>query len=266
MQQARDFLAECDGVANLLAPLSEDDFARQTQFKGWTINEIMQHLCFFDRLAALSVTDADAFDAAYRALNDLRHKGASLTEATDLVLGGLSGVNLRSAWEQGARDVAAVFEKTDPKERVKWVGPSMSARSSITARLMETWSHAQAIYDLLGVRRVNSDGIANIVRLGVNTFGWTFINRAEPVPDMMPLLTLDAPSGAVWNFGDADSGESIKGLAEEFCMVVTQTRNIADTSLQVTGPNAARWMEVAQCFAGAPNMPPAAGSRFSTKD
>jgi len=263
MQQARDFLNECQAVARLLAPLGADDFRRETQFKGWTINEILQHLHFFDRLAGLSITDPDSFDAGYAALNDKRAQGQSLTQATDALLNGLQGAALRTAWQQGARDLAAMFEGTDPKARVKWVGPGMSARSSITARLMETWSHAQAIYDLLGVARVNSDGISNIVHLGVNTFGWTFANRGEPVPDALPHLRLTAPSGALWTYGDAGGVERIEGLAEDFCMIVTQTRNIADTTLQVTGPVATRWMDVAQCFAGPAQMPPAAGSRFS---
>ena len=38
----------------------------------------------------------------------------------------------------------------------------MSARSSISARLMETWAHGQAVYDRLGVVRVDTDRIRNI--------------------------------------------------------------------------------------------------------
>lgn len=262
MEQARDFLEECEAVANLLSGLSAADFARETQFKTWTINQIMQHLLFFDRLAGLSVTDPERFDRAYGALSDLREKGMDLAQATDHALDGLEGIALLRAWEQGTHELAALFTQTDPKARVKWVGPEMSARSSITARLMETWSHAQAIYDELGVRRTHGDRIANIVRLGVNTFGWTFVNRGEPVPDEMPLLRLEAPSGAIWTYGNADSAESIEGLASEFCMVVTQTRNVADTGLRIRGSVAAQWMAVAQCFAGPPRTPPATGSRF----
>jgi len=40
-------------------------------------------------------------------------------------------------------------------------------------------------------------------------------------------------------------------------------RNIADTDLQVTGAVANDWMSKAQCFAGAPETPPAPGSRFT---
>ena len=53
----------------------------------------------------------------------------------------------------------------------------------------------------------------------------------------------------------------IEGQASEFCQVVTQVRNIADTSLRVTGDPATRWMAIAQCFAGPPVDPPAKGVR-----
>ena len=40
--------------------------------------------------------------------------------------------------------------------------------------------------------------------------------------------------------------------ASDFCRVVTQRRNLADTDLKVTGPAAQDWMRVAQAFAGPP--------------
>jgi uncharacterized protein (TIGR03084 family) len=66
--------------------------------------------------------------------------------------------------------MAARFAAADPFARVPWVGPDMSVRSAITARLMETWAHGQAAYDLLGVVRRNTDRIRNIAVLGVNTY------------------------------------------------------------------------------------------------
>jgi hypothetical protein len=59
------------------------------------------------------------------------------------------------------------FGVADPSQRVKWAGPDMSVRSAITARLMETWAHGQAIYDVLGVERRDEDRIRNIAVLGV---------------------------------------------------------------------------------------------------
>ena len=75
----------------------------------------------------------------------------------------------------------------------------------------------------------------------------------------MPRLRLTAPSGAIWEYGDGD--DLIEGSASEFCQVVTQCRNIGDTSLSVHGPVATRWMAIAQCFAGPPQDPPPPGAR-----
>ncbi len=45
---------------------------------------------------------------------------------------------------------------------------------------------------------------------------------------------------------------------------MTQTRSWEDTSLTIVGETAARWMSIAQCFAGPPEAPPAKGQRHLT--
>jgi len=75
-------------------------------------------------------------------------------------------------------------------------------------------------------------------------------------------VRLLAPSAAVWEWGQPDQENLIEGSAVEFCQVVTQVRNIADTKLRVIGSTAAAWMSIAQCFAGAPEEPPRPGTRF----
>ena len=98
--------------------------------------------------------------------------------------------------------------------------------------------------------------------LGVNTFGWTYAVRKQKPPGEMPYVRLTAPSGALWEFGDPASGDRVSGSASEFCQVVTQTRNVKDTSLAVSGPVAEDWMSKAQCFAGGVADPPAPGTRY----
>ena len=48
-------------------------------------------------------------------------------------------------------DMVAAFARHDPRDRIPWYGPDMSARSGATARLMETWAHAQDVADALGI-------------------------------------------------------------------------------------------------------------------
>src|SRR5262249_37588991 len=95
-----------------------------------------------------------------------------------------------------------------------------------------------------------------------NTFAWSFANRDMAVPAKMPYVRLFAPSGALWEWGQADQKNCVEGSAREFCQVVTQVRNVADTNLKAVGPTAVTWMSIAQCFAGPPEDPPRPGTRF----
>lgn len=116
-------------------------------------------------------------------------------------------------------------------------------------------------FDALDVERSNADRIKGIAVLGINTFGWTFKNCSLDIPSGPPYLRLTSPSGNRWEWGEPDDVEYIHGDAAEFCQVVTQTRNVADTNLRVSGDTANRWMSIAQCFAGPPEDPPKPGSR-----
>jgi uncharacterized protein (TIGR03084 family) len=262
ISQALDCQAESDALHHLLEPLPDADFDRVTRFKGWTVNEILQHLHFFNHAAELSLDDEDGFAELLAELRAATKRGEGMVAYTDRRLDGIKGHALLALWQESYAAMAGKFRESDPKRRVKWFGPEMSVLSSITARLMETWSHAQAVYDLLGVDRADQDRIRNIVIMGNNTFGWTFVNRGEEVPADRPYLKLTAPSGAVWEFNEPSSTNYVEGAASDFCQVVTQTRNVGDTCLTVVGAAATRWMAVAQCFAGPPQDPPAAGTRF----
>jgi len=46
MKQIADFLAECEALSAVLNNLDDDDFARHTQFKGWSIEDVIVHLYF----------------------------------------------------------------------------------------------------------------------------------------------------------------------------------------------------------------------------
>lgn len=261
MQQAEDFRAESRALAGILEDLPEADLHRVTQFKDWTIDHVLGHLHLFNSAAEISLKGEAEFSTFITPIVQEMQRGKSILEVQFPWLDGLSGKALFDAWRQGAESCADAFAQADPKARVKWVGPEMSALSSITARQMETWAHGQEVFDLLGLERKEEDRIRNIAHLGVSTFGWTFINRKEPVPTPAPFVELTGPSGEIWQWNDVQAENSVKGSAVEFCRVVTQVRNVVDTELAVRGEVAKRWMEIAQCFAGPANAPPAPGSR-----
>lgn len=257
MEQADDFLEESRALFELLADRPDSDFDKVTLFKDWSVNDVLRHLHFWNWMAELQLADEARLEAELEAVGA---KGMRVCEQE--LVQGASGASLLATWWKQAQKTAQIFATADPKARLKWAGPSMSARSSITARLMETWAHGQEVYDVLGAEREDADRIRNIAVLGVNTYGWTYLVRKEDPPGPMPVVKLTAPSGEIWTFGDDDGTNLIEGSATEFCQVVTQTRNVKDTALKIAGPVATDWMSKAQCFAGGRSDPPAPGTRF----
>lgn len=263
-EQARDLRAEAQELQTLLEPLADADWDRATLFRSWTINDILQHLYSGDERAVASIDDPGKYDALTAALNAARESGVSRVEEARRRLGDLCGRHLLERYREQSARLCGRLAELQPSHRLRWGGRDMSARIFAAARQMEAWAHAQAIYDLLGRERTRSDRLRNVAELGVRTFGFTFSNRGLPVPAPPPHVRLRAPSGAWWAWNAPLAGSRIEGEAFDFCQVVTQVRNIADTRLAVTGDAARDWMAIAQCFAGPPENPPAPGMRRRT--
>ncbi|MCP4665000.1 MAG: TIGR03084 family protein, partial [Deltaproteobacteria bacterium] len=101
--------------------------------------------------------------------------------------------------------------------------------------------------------------------IGVTTFGWSHMNRGLEVPDAAVRVELTGPSGDTWAWGPEDASDSIRGQAQDFCLVVVQRRHVDDTRLEVKGQVARNWMLIAQAFAGPPAQGPRPGERVIRK-
>lgn len=268
LEEAEDFKAESESIAAILTGLSDADYNTVTQFKSWTIYDILAHLHLWNMAADWTLNDPDKFTALMVDVMTVFQGGKT---HQDLQRGwcekqGLdTGTKLYAAWVDGVKNVTEKYAVADPDKRVKWGGPDMSVRSCIIARQMETWAHAQAIFDVLGKTRIDFDRLKNVAHIGVTTYSWSFkVNGLAPLLPK-PYICLTAPSGAIWEWNEPQDNNKVEGSATEFCQVVTQCRNIADTSLKMTGEAARDWMAIAQCFAGGPETPPAQGTRTLSK-
>lgn len=260
-----DLEAEQEALDTVVAELSDDGWARTTPSEGWTVAHQVAHLTYFDRAAATAITHPAAF-AADR--EELFTAGMAGAEEMDRVTIGdfltLGPSALLATWRGGRSDLLAAARGLSDGDRVEWYGPSMGAKSFVTARLMETWAHGQDVVDALaGDRdvpaRPPTDRLRHIAQLGVITRGWSYAVRGATAPEADVRVELDAPSGASWTWGPDDAADRVEGGAEDFCLVVTQRRHVDDTGLHVTGDAATDWMRVAQAFAGGPTEGPAPG-------
>jgi uncharacterized protein (TIGR03084 family) len=264
LAQIDDLRAEAHEFDTLLAGLHSARWTRPTQFKAWTTEDIVRHLHAGDLLALASATGPETFAGMFEEAQALRAQGKTRREVELVRIGSDdSGDALRRRWRDTIARLCDTLAGKPPEARLKWAGPDMGVRMFTTARQMEIWSHGQAIYDLQGLDRpAPTARLRNIAEIGVRTFGWTFTVHALPVPPAVPHVRLSEPGGETWEWNAGNVSDRVEGEALAFCQVVTQTRNVADTTLRATGATARQWMGIAQCFAGPPETPPARGTRF----
>jgi uncharacterized protein (TIGR03084 family) len=251
-----DLAAEQHALDAFVAPLNESEWRRPVPFFAWNIYESIANLWYFDRCALLVLNDPHAFAGEAATIISVLRQDASMPAHVDRVMGRLNGAELLKAW-RGMREVLlTALRRQDPTRVLPWCGELVSLRTFITLRLTETWAHGQDIVDSLRVRRRNGDRLRHIAWLGISNFRASFERRGLTAPQSVPAVRLTAPSGERWNWGEPDAGASIEGDAEDFCLVVTQRRNIADTGLVISGAVARDWMSIAQCFVGPAADPP----------
>jgi uncharacterized protein (TIGR03084 family) len=242
-----DLAAEHEALDAIVSGLSEDEWCVATPAEGWSIKHQISHLWFFDVRAALSMTDPDAFSADTQSWI-ARGVDPSVEAASDM-----SGAELLESWRQGRRHLVDVARVTDSSRRVPWYGPAMAAKSSATARLMETWAHGYDIADAIAVTPPASSRLRHIAHIGVRARPYAYLVNQRPIPDTEVRVELTAPDGETWIWNEGATGESlVQGSALDFCLVVTQRRHLDDTTLEIRGDAALDWMPIAQAFAGPP--------------
>jgi uncharacterized protein (TIGR03084 family) len=248
--------AELDAVLDGLDP---GQWETPTPAAGWRVRDQVTHLARLDQAAVTAACDPDRFREEVAALGD------AVGEFVDRVAAEHRGMPPAEVltWFRRARSrYLEVFSALAPGTRLPWYGPPMSAASSVTARLMETWAHGQDVVDAVGGTRRPTARLRHVAHLGVRTLGWSFRVHGRPEPGVAVRVELAAPEGGTWTWGPADAADRVTGPAEDFCLLVTQRRHRADTALEASGAVADAWLDLAQAYAGPPGTgrPPRRGA------
>lgn len=163
-QICADLAAEHAALDGIVVGLDPSQWNLLTPAENWAIRDQIGHLAYFDERARIAAEQPDRFkwEVAVAMANLDRFVLESGEKGRTLPAAKLLG------WWRGERAaMLQAFERLDPKDRLPWYGPDMSALSFATARLMETWAHGQDIADALGVRRESADGLHRVHSLFV---------------------------------------------------------------------------------------------------
>jgi uncharacterized protein (TIGR03084 family) len=248
-----DLAAERAVLSRVLAAVPADQWDVPSPAEGWTLRDCAAHLADFDDRAA-SVAATGTFGGGGRKPANPPGERKGLQDG-QLWAREHSPVEVLAWYREAGERLISALRPLDPRHRLPWAGPPMSARSFTTARLMEHWSHGLDIHEAAGVPPIDTDRLRHIAHIGYITRDFSYTNRGMQAPATTLRLELEAPSGANWTWGPDDADDRISGPAGDFCRVVTQRIHVADTALRATGPHAMEFLHLAQAFAG----PPGAG-------
>ncbi|MFI6148258.1 TIGR03084 family metal-binding protein [Streptomyces sp. NPDC051109] len=243
-----DLREEGLALETLVRDLPGAGWAGPTPATGWTVAHQIAHLHWTDRAALVSLTDPEGFAAlveeAVKAPESFVDEGAAEGAA-------LPPAELLARWRAGRTALDEALAAASPDARFPWYGPPMKAASMASARLMETWAHGQDVADALGVRRTPTARLRHVARIGVRARDYAFAVRGLPAPAGEFRVELVPPDGGEpWAYGPQDAADRITGPALDFCLLVTQRAHREDLALTAAGPDADRWLDIAQAFAG----------------
>jgi uncharacterized protein (TIGR03084 family) len=244
-----DLKAESDDLDALVASLPAARWAEPTPAPGWTIAHQIAHLWWTDRVALTAVGDAAGF-AAVQA--EAANNPTGFVDAGAEELAGTPSAELLTEWRRTRERLHEALLGVAEDQKLPWFGPSMSAASMATARLMETWAHGLDVADALGVSRRPTARLRSIAHIGVRTRDFSFAINGLAPPTEPFLVELRAPDGDKWSWGPSDAAQRVTGAAEDFCFLVTQRRPLIALDVAAQGDDAQRWLSIAQAFAGPP--------------
>ncbi|CAL9448526.1 TIGR03084 family metal-binding protein [Streptomyces sp. enrichment culture] len=247
-----DLRDESEELDRIVAGAESGDWGRPTPAAGWSVAHQVAHLAWTDEVALMAVTDPGGFAShvaevaagAYDFVDRAAEDGARAAPSV-----------LLERWRAGRQALGDALRGLPDGARVPWYGPPMSGASLATARLMETWAHGQDVADALGVAREPGARLRHVARIGWRARDYAYAVRGLTPPEERFRVVLDAPDGTTWTYGPEDAEQYVTGPALDFCLLVTRRAHRADLALRAHGPDADRWLGIAQAFAG----PPGAG-------
>lgn len=240
-----DLVAEQVTVDALVNHLTEEQWLMDIPVEKWNIKDAIIHIAFFD-YAANKLMRGGAKDLSVISPESGEDQYVRATKFRSM-----SGAEVLSWWREERTRMTCAFYDKNPKERIPWApGLPMSAKSLVSARMMELWAHSVDIYDALGMEPVVEDRITSTLFLSWQARPNAYRINNLVLPDTPVYLELQLPSGKIWAKGDPKAENYIKGSAKEWALVSIRRRNWMDTDLEVVGQEARRYATVVQTFAG----------------
>ena len=244
-----DLSAEGEALDRLVGGLSAAEWDLPTPAPGWTIRHQVGHISSTAQVALVAATDPAALTAR------LSGAPADFDAALEAILQPYLAVppdKLLSRWRAERTAAARALAAVPSDALLPWLTRPMPAWLLATAGLQELFAHGQDIADALGIEREYTDRIRHLIAFAESNRDHGYHVRGLTPPSFPFRFELTAPSGATWVSGPEDAPERVTGPAVDFFLLVTRRRHRDDVAVTASGPQADRWLDIAQSYRGAP--------------
>ncbi|MFF1252811.1 TIGR03084 family metal-binding protein [Pseudarthrobacter sp. NPDC058329] len=241
-----DLVAEALDLQRLLEPLPGSAWGTLTPSPGWTISHQISHLMETETHMLEAIRDPATFR--------MQAADYSTEPAVDVFKIGTDEYSreVLTGWTRSRTQLDKALADLEGRSRIPWFGPSMSAMTAASSRVMEVWAHGQDIADSLGISRARTSRIRHVAHLGVVARKYSYTVHGLNPPSDPVHVSLIAPDGTTWQWGPESSPQRVTGSAWDFSLLVTRRRHRDDCELFAKGAEADEWLDIAQAFAGAP--------------
>jgi len=247
-----ELLRERAQLTDLLGPLPEQTWRARPPTGNWTVADHVTQLALLDEAATVAVTAPKRFATHARARLSA---GPSAPGDIDARARARPGPGLLEWLGRSQRALVRAYRHLEPDDRLPWYGTELDARTSVIARLTETWAHGRDLSDALNVPWTSTDRLHHIADLAVRGLAASFEMLGRPVPGVPVWIELSAPGGGTWTWGSDRARDRVSGPAEDLCLVLTGRRAVAETGLAVTGAVVGEWLAIGRVYPGAPDIP-----------
>lgn len=275
MDSVRAALAEQHAeLWDVVGSLDEERWQVPSRCDGWSVADVVLHLCQTDEMAAGSLRGhfgeaaldlADAFSVEVEAAPDSRSgtvaRGVDDAAAQAVARQrGAPGAEVAARWRRASSDVVAAAEAVEPRARVAWVAGELSATTLVTTRLAETWIHTGDVAEPLGIVLAPGDRLRHVARLAWRTLPYAFAQAGEAAPGPV-AFRLRGPTGEPWDLepdgagagagagGDGSAVTVVEGDGVELCLLAARRVEPGETGLRATGPDAEAVLRLVRTYA-----------------
>ncbi len=237
-----DLEAEQDQLDEILAGLSDDQWAAPSLANGWSVSDVVLHLARSEESVVASSSGAG--------IGERPPAGMSVDQAMDYLVATQRAepAEVFQRWQTARLAAVAALRSADPGRPLEWIEAPLKPATMATTRLAETWTHALDITEPLGLDLPDSNRLSHIAWLAHRSLGYAFaLAGEEPQQIHCRLITPDGL--AVWEYGSAEAESGITGMAAEFCRVAAQRLAPERSSLQATGPHGDLALQLVRTYA-----------------